>query len=524
MSMQSIPSLSTTRSLTLTVTQFRSFATPAITVPFPSAYGQTQIPFVFAATPSSPSGPLQTVGAAAAIPRPVETGSVVPSNNGTGAGANGGMLPPRPRAGLPNWALPTIATVGGLAVIFFLVGIYCCCRGRKSKKERARVASERQRSAESHKQESRYEGGSEKYTREMTDESQGWGGENTRGRSNFVRAGVTPSTSNESMRSDGRYPRMSSDSEQPSQSYQNRSHPSQPLSNAYPTPLAPPLAPWERDDRTDSASSFDSIAPLTKGRSGRTRGDGTRTRTESAVRVRGDEGRDSTGEREQRQRGVDHRSHSGNRSFPQPRTNDDEFERPRSAQSRARHDPNGFVAGGRDTRRQGMPPMERQRSAPAVPTQRLMSETNDGRRSNQGGARESQALMTDRFSGSDSPPRRLTRPASFSTPSSSRYSSQTQPQDSPQDSELAYNTRYNSQPGPQERRDDFIPPSRYRPQRSRTESPQRPEKSLHRPPPTIAARERSRERTLSAEASGVQGPRAMRSDFDEAEVDEYAVV
>lgn len=521
MSIQSIPSLSTTRSLTLTVTQFASFATPAVTVPFPSAYGQTQIPFVFAATPTAPSGPLRTVGAAAAIPRPAATGAVVPSNNGTGAGANGGMLPPRARGGLPSWAVPTIAAVGGLAVVFFLVGMYCCCKGRKSKKERARVASERQRSGKSFKQEQRYGGGSEKYTREKQGGA-GWGAENTRGRQNIVRSGVTPSTSNESMRSDGRYPRMSSESEQPSQSYQQNRPPHQNFqstSNLDSAPLAPPLAPWERNstrdgNRTDSTSSFDSIAPLTKGRSGRNRDERTRTRAESAVRVRGEDGRGGNGyganiDGDQRQRGPQ----SQNRSSSQPRSSNNDIERPRSAQSKPirAQEWNGVVAD--DLRRARMPPMERQRSAPAVPTQRPMSDYS-GRRSSQGGYREDQRLMNDRMDGSDSPPRRTTRPAS----------SYTSPPSYADESELAYNTQFNSQHYNQDSSsDEFIRPQRYRPQRSRTESPQRPDKSLHRPPPTMAAAPKSRERVgSSGSGGGVQGPRAMRGETA-AEVDGYSV-
>lgn len=444
------------------------------------------------------------------------------------------MLPPRPRAGLPSWAIPTIAAVGALAVVFFAVGMYCFCRGRKSKKERARVASDRMRSGKSYRQESRNQG-SEKYTEEKQGDMGGWGPggglENTRGRSNHVRTGVTPSSSNESMRSQGRYPRMSSDGEQPSQSYQMQD-PAQFSSTSQSTPLAPPHAPWERDsNRTDSTSSFDSIAPLTKGRSGRLRDERTGGRAERSGRTRGEDGRGGNGfgdvtEQDHRHRLVDQRTQ---RSSSQPRN---DIERPRSSQSRpiGAQGGNGFVvgtsAGGRESRRGGMPPIERQRSAPAV-TQRPTSEEyqniNSGRRSAQGlnNAREDLPLMNDRFSGSDSPPRR-----SSSTRPASSYNSPSQPfgleRDLEQDSELAYNTQYNAQQFSSQSRshdstsDEFAPPPRYRPQRSRTESPQRPEKSLHRPPPTMAAAPRSRDRVGSSgsRGEGVLGPRGMRSRGD----------
>ncbi|KAH8924049.1 hypothetical protein BT69DRAFT_1349732 [Atractiella rhizophila] len=98
----------------------RSFTTPAITVPFPSGYGQTQIPFALAySSVFQPTDP-ETIGGV----RP--TGSSVSTS--TPAQKGGG--------GWPSWATPVIASVGGFVVLCFLAGVWLCCRRRNEKKDK----------------------------------------------------------------------------------------------------------------------------------------------------------------------------------------------------------------------------------------------------------------------------------------------------------------------------------------------------------------------------------------------------
>ncbi|GAA5908841.1 hypothetical protein JCM6882_005465 [Rhodosporidiobolus microsporus] len=131
--MPQIPSVSQ-RSLSITVSQFSSFATPAITVPFPSAYGgQTQIPFAWTDTatwaatrvPTTLGGVAATAGvhsiyseASAAGYRTHDYG-----NNGGGGG------------GWPTWATAVIAACGGAAVVILIAGLFCW---RWRRKQRAR--------------------------------------------------------------------------------------------------------------------------------------------------------------------------------------------------------------------------------------------------------------------------------------------------------------------------------------------------------------------------------------------------
>lgn len=130
--MPQVPSVSQAP-LAITATEFSSFATPAITVPFPSVYaGQTQIPFRFTATPTYAATRVpSTIGGQAATAGIHSINSLASSagyrthdygNNGGGSG-------------WPVWATAVIATAGGIAVILVVVGLFCW-RHRKRQKAR----------------------------------------------------------------------------------------------------------------------------------------------------------------------------------------------------------------------------------------------------------------------------------------------------------------------------------------------------------------------------------------------------
>lgn len=136
MSIQSLPTRTAPATFTLRASAWSSFATPAITVPFPSAYpGQTQIPFIYTAAPRS-SKSRQTIGQAAA------TGAIVPASPAsTGTVTNGGSTGSESinsnsnnKPILPLWAIIVIAVVGGIAIIAFILGVYCCARSKKKKR------------------------------------------------------------------------------------------------------------------------------------------------------------------------------------------------------------------------------------------------------------------------------------------------------------------------------------------------------------------------------------------------------
>lgn len=135
MSIQSLPSLASTLSLSLTATAFASFTTPAISVPFPSAYAQTQIPFSFINGPTvtgiSIASQVQVGGVPAtagisAIPQP--TGGITYGQSGDSATS--------PRGGLPHWAIGTIAAAGGIALLLFILGVYCWSTRKTAKRAR----------------------------------------------------------------------------------------------------------------------------------------------------------------------------------------------------------------------------------------------------------------------------------------------------------------------------------------------------------------------------------------------------
>ncbi|GAA5943000.1 hypothetical protein JCM1841_004107 [Sporobolomyces salmonicolor] len=153
--MPQIPSVSQTV-LAITATQYSSFATPAITVPFPSAYaGQTQIPFAFSDTATWAATRIPTTIGGVAATAGVHSINSEASAAGyrdhqSGSGGGGG--------GWPTWATAVIASCGGAALVIVLFGLYCwrlrrkqraraggagAARGRSGKKKKGGVITEK---------------------------------------------------------------------------------------------------------------------------------------------------------------------------------------------------------------------------------------------------------------------------------------------------------------------------------------------------------------------------------------------
>lgn len=135
--MSQVPSV-THRPLAVTATQFSSFATPAITVPFPSIYaGQSQIPFQFANTATFAATRVPTTIGGIAATSGVASINAQASSAGyktSGYGNNGGG------GGWPTWATAVIAACGGAAVILVVIGLFCW-RWRRKQKARKRAAA-----------------------------------------------------------------------------------------------------------------------------------------------------------------------------------------------------------------------------------------------------------------------------------------------------------------------------------------------------------------------------------------------
>lgn len=133
--MPQIPSVSQGR-LAITATQFSSFVTPAITVPFPSVYaGQTQIPLTFAATPTYAAGRVPSTFGGQAATAGVHSINAAASAAGYRThdyGNNGGG------SGWPTWATAVIAAAGGIAVVLVVAGLFCW-RYRRRQKARRRA-------------------------------------------------------------------------------------------------------------------------------------------------------------------------------------------------------------------------------------------------------------------------------------------------------------------------------------------------------------------------------------------------
>ncbi|KAI5474589.1 hypothetical protein MNV49_002764 [Pseudohyphozyma bogoriensis] len=132
-----VPSLPTTYSLAITVSAFQSFATPAITVPFPSAYQQTQIPFAFSATPTWAATRIPTTIGGVAATSGISSQLLAASGATYGQGSGGGG-----GSGWPKWATGVIAGCGAAAVLVVLAGIWCfCTRGKRRANRKARAAA-----------------------------------------------------------------------------------------------------------------------------------------------------------------------------------------------------------------------------------------------------------------------------------------------------------------------------------------------------------------------------------------------
>ncbi|GAA5915079.1 hypothetical protein JCM5296_000259 [Sporobolomyces johnsonii] len=152
--MPQIPSVSQT-TLAITATQYSSFATPAITVPFPSAYAQTQIPFTFSDTATWAATRIPTTIGGVAATAGVHSINSEASSAGYrdhqgGSGGGGG--------GWPTWATAVIASCGGAALVIIVIGLYCwrlrrkqraraggagAARGRSGKKKKGGVITEK---------------------------------------------------------------------------------------------------------------------------------------------------------------------------------------------------------------------------------------------------------------------------------------------------------------------------------------------------------------------------------------------
>ncbi|GAA5864599.1 hypothetical protein JCM8547_005594 [Rhodosporidiobolus lusitaniae] len=125
--------------LAITATQFSSFATPAITVPFPSAYGgQTQLPYsawsgtaTYAATrvPTTLGGIAATAGVHSINEAASAAGYRTHDYGNQGGGGGGGW---------PTWATAVIASVGGAALVVVVAGLWCW-RWRRKQRARSRA-------------------------------------------------------------------------------------------------------------------------------------------------------------------------------------------------------------------------------------------------------------------------------------------------------------------------------------------------------------------------------------------------
>ncbi|KAL8280001.1 hypothetical protein RQP46_007582 [Phenoliferia psychrophenolica] len=122
--------------LQVTQTNFFSFATPAVSVPFPSAYAQTQIPFVYPAKPTWAATRIPTtIGGVAA------TSGISSALRATGInyGQSGTNSNSKSHGSWPTWATAVIAVCGGIAIIVLSFGVFCwCTRGKRAAKRDAR--------------------------------------------------------------------------------------------------------------------------------------------------------------------------------------------------------------------------------------------------------------------------------------------------------------------------------------------------------------------------------------------------
>lgn len=135
--MPTIPSVSQA-TLSITASAYSSFATPAITVPFPSVYGgQIQLAYTFTSTATFASTRIPTTIGGAAATAGVHSINEAASAAGYrthdyGAGSGGSSW--------PVWATAVIASVGGAAIILLIAGLWCW-RVRRKQKARKRAAA-----------------------------------------------------------------------------------------------------------------------------------------------------------------------------------------------------------------------------------------------------------------------------------------------------------------------------------------------------------------------------------------------
>lgn len=135
--MANIATVASPTPLLITATQFFSFATPAITVPFPSAYAQTQIPFAYPATPTFAATRIPTtiggVAATSGISSALKASGTTFGQSGTNQSS---------QSSWPMWATIVIAVCGGVALVVLGLGVFCWCtrhkRADRREAERAR--------------------------------------------------------------------------------------------------------------------------------------------------------------------------------------------------------------------------------------------------------------------------------------------------------------------------------------------------------------------------------------------------
>lgn len=131
------PTVSTTDYLGITASQFRSFATPAISVPFPGVYAQSQYAFAFPNTPTyAATRALSQIGgipATSGISTALYAAGTKYGQTQNGSGGGG--------SGWPVWATAVIAACGGAALIIVVTCLWCFCR--RSSKRRGRQQQRR---------------------------------------------------------------------------------------------------------------------------------------------------------------------------------------------------------------------------------------------------------------------------------------------------------------------------------------------------------------------------------------------
>ncbi|KAI5481015.1 hypothetical protein MNV49_006201 [Pseudohyphozyma bogoriensis] len=123
--MSTIPAVQTTQTLSMWAPQFTQFEIAAISVPFPSAYEQSQIPFTFSGAPTAQ--PTATIGGTAATAG-LSGFNLSTSFTGINYGQGG---KPSGIGGFPIWAVATIAACAGVALLVLALALWAYCRWKK---------------------------------------------------------------------------------------------------------------------------------------------------------------------------------------------------------------------------------------------------------------------------------------------------------------------------------------------------------------------------------------------------------